>query len=45
MNKAMELSVNTIAKDNEICRVSDLIIGETAAIALPPQMAVPTEIR
>lgn len=41
--KAIELRINTAPNATEICFSSALIMGATAA--LPPQMAVPVEIR
>ena len=37
--------MNIVPKATLICFSLALIMGETAAIALPPQMAVPIEIR
>jgi len=37
--------MNTVPNAILICFSSALITGETAAIALPPQIAVPAEIR
>jgi hypothetical protein len=34
-----------MARAREICFASGFMMGEVAAIALPPQMAVPTEIK
>ena len=45
INKAIELSKNTIPKAILISLPFALITGEIAAIALPPQMAVPEVIR
>jgi hypothetical protein len=39
----MEFKVKTMARAKEICFVLGLIMGETAAMALPPQIAVPAE--
>ena len=40
----MELRVKTVARATPVSSASALITGAMAAIALPPQMAVPKEI-
>ena len=45
INRAIELRIKTHPRATEICFSSALMTGEMAAIALPPQMAVPAEIR
>ena len=42
---ATALRVNTVAMDNVVSLSSASIIGAMAAIALPPQMAVPDDMR
>lgn len=44
-NKATAFSMNTTPNDTDICSGLAFIIGPTAAIAEPPQMAVPEEIK
>lgn len=44
-NKATEFKINITPKATEVCFSSDFITGAMAAMALPPQMAVPQEIR
>ena len=44
-NRATAFSVNTTASDREVSFSSAPITGATAAIALPPQMAVPEDTR
>ena len=44
-NRAMELSIKMVPSATEICFSSALITGDMAAMALPPQMAVPVEMR
>jgi hypothetical protein len=39
-----ELRIKTVPMATDTCRSSALITGDNAAIALPPQMAVPPEI-
>ena len=45
MNSAMELRMNTVPSETDISSSVAPITGPTAAIALPPQIAVPDEIR
>lgn len=45
MNNARELSTKTVASAKPICSSLALIAGATAAIALPPHIAVPDEMR
>ena len=45
MKRAMELSMKITPSDTAISSVSALSTGPTAAMALPPQMAVPDDIR
>jgi hypothetical protein len=42
---AMELSIKTVPNAVEICFSFDFIMDEMAALALPPQIAVPVDIR
>ena len=44
-NKAIALSTKTVPRATDISSASASIVGPTAAIALPPQIAVPDEIR
>ena len=41
----MEFKIKMVPKATEICFSSAFITGEIAAIALPPQIAVPAEMR
>ncbi|MNL51847.1 hypothetical protein D3C87_1749800 [compost metagenome] len=43
-NKAAALRMKTVPSATDICRSLAFITGERAAMALPPQMAVPAEI-
>jgi len=45
INSAMELRMNTVPSETAISSSLACRIGPTAAIALPPQIAVPVEIR
>src|SRR5437763_13328530 len=45
MRSAMELRMKTVPSDTDISSSFAPTIGPTAAIALPPQMAVPVEIK
>ena len=45
MKRATALSVKITARDMEVSSSSALTTGATAAIALPPQIAVPALIR
>lgn len=45
IKSAMEFKMNTQPSATDICFSSALITGEMAAMALPPQIAVPDEIR
>ena len=43
--KATEFRIKTHPKATDICFSSAFITGDIAAIALPPQIAVPLEMR
>lgn len=43
--RATALSTKIVASEREVSFSSESITGATAAMALPPQMAVPAEIR
>ena len=45
MRRATELSRNTVPMETLISSWSAPVMGATAAMALPPQIAVPAEIR
>src|SRR5881394_3981050 len=45
MNNAIELRMNTVPRETDISSSLAPITGPTAAMALPPQIAVPDEIR
>ena len=45
VSRATELSTNTVPSEMAICSSLAPVMGPTAAMALPPQMAVPVEIR
>src|SRR5580765_4302044 len=45
VSRATELSTNTVPSDTAISSSVAPVIGPTAAMALPPQIAVPVEIR
>jgi hypothetical protein len=45
VSSAIEFSTNTVPSETDISSSVAPVIGPTAAIALPPQMAVPVEIR
>ena len=45
MNKAIALRVKITAKEMDVSLSSAFTTGDTAAMALPPQIAVPAEIR
>jgi hypothetical protein len=45
MNNAMELRMKTVPSETAISSALACTIGPIAAIALPPQMAVPVEIK
>ena len=44
-NNATALSTKIVARESEVSFSSESITGATAAIALPPQIAVPGEMR
>ena len=44
-NKAIEFRIKIVPNATEICFSSALMAGAMAAIALPPQIAVPPEIK
>ncbi|MNX88715.1 hypothetical protein D3C86_1206960 [compost metagenome] len=44
-NRAMELRIKTMPNATDICLASALMTGPTAAMALPPHIAVPEAIR
>jgi hypothetical protein len=44
MKSAMALSIKIVPSETEVSSLSASIAGATAAIALPPQIAVPEEI-
>ncbi len=45
VSNATELRTKTVPSETAICSSLASVIGATAAIALPPQIAVPAEIR
>ena len=45
VSKATEFSTKTVPSETAISSWLALVIGATAAMALPPQMAVPAEMR
>src|SRR5690348_9298854 len=45
ISRATELRTKIVPSDTAICSSLAPVMGPTAAIALPPQMAVPVEIR
>ena len=45
INRATEFSMKIVPSDTAISCSSASMIGPTAAIALPPQIAVPADIR
>ena len=45
INSAIELSMKTVPSATDVCFSSVFKTFEIAAMALPPQMAVPEEIR
>ena len=45
ISNATEFSTKMVPSETAICSSLAPVIGPTAAIALPPQIAVPVEIR
>ena len=45
VSNATELRTNIVPSETAICSSLAPVMGPTAAMALPPQMAVPVEIR